>query len=345
MSNTTTPRLAQLERLDAEGHVQQAWDITAWPVRLGRGLDQDVAWPDPHLAEHHLALDVDARDQLVLLPAATVNGVQLGAHRASAGQAVTIAPGAVWQAGTSRWRVRRRDDPAMPEVPWSAPHAAGASAQDAALMPVPWRSLGGLGVAVLAWESTTLWLDQNPGTTWNAYLTPVLAAVAALTVWVLMWGLVTKLFTHRYTVWPHVRIVLMYLLAMSVLDAAAGVLAYAFDMPALARWAGPLSLALAAAMLAHHLRVVLPQHARRVSTAMAVMTVLGMGVAGALNWQRIDRLMPYQHLSTLPPPALRAASPRPVAEFMQEVQGLETRLKAAAQRAKDEDDPLFDDLD
>jgi hypothetical protein len=138
---------------------------------------------------------------------------------------------------------------------------------------------------------------------------------------------------------------LMYLLATSLLEALAGVLAYAFDAPALARWAGPASIAVAAAMLAHHLRVVLPAQTGRVNTAVAAMTVAGLSVVGALNWQRMDLLMPFQHLSALPPPALRVASPQPAPVLIEQLRGLEAPLQAAAKRAKDEDDPAFDDLD
>jgi hypothetical protein len=331
-------RIAQLERLDAQGNVQQAWDIAAWPVRLGRGLDQQIAWPDPHLAAHHLTLDVDAQGQLVLQAAQSVNGVQVNGAAALAQQ--VLKPGATWQAGASHWRVRREGEALPAEQPL---HALASGVH--ALQPTPWRMLSALAVAVFGWELATLWLDQNPGSTWNAYVTPLMGIAAALTVWVLVWGLASKLFTHRYTVWPHLRIVLMYLLATSVIEALSGVLAYAFDAPALARWAGPLTIAVGAAMLAHHLRVVLPAQARLVNTAVAAMAVAGMGVVGALNWQRMDRLMPYQHLSTLPPPMLRVASPQPMPVLMEQLRGLEAPLQAAAQRAKEEDDPSLDDLE
>ncbi len=333
-------RIAQLERLDAQGNVQQAWDITAWPVELGRGLDQQIAWPDPHLAAHHLTLDVDAQGQLVLQATQSVNGVQIEGAPARLQAAQVLAPGAVWQAGANRWRVRREGE----ALPAEQPLHASASLLHA-LQPTSWRMLGALIAAVFGWELATLWLDQNPGSTWNAYVTPLMGIAAALTVWVLLWGLASKLFTHRYTVWPHLRIVLMYLLATSLLEALAGVLAYAFDAPALARWAGPASIAVGAAMFAHHLRTVLPAQARRVNTAVAAMTVAGMSVAGALSWQRIDRVMPYHHLSALPPPVLRVASPQPVPVLIEQLRSLEAPLQEAARRAKDEDDPAFDDSD
>ena len=34
-------RLAQLELIDADGRVTQAWDVHAWPLRLGRHQPDD----------------------------------------------------------------------------------------------------------------------------------------------------------------------------------------------------------------------------------------------------------------------------------------------------------------
>jgi hypothetical protein len=338
---TQTPtRVAQLERLDAQGQVQQAWDIDAWPVRLGRALDAHIAWPDAHLAAHHLTLDVDAQGQLLLQAEPSVNGVTLDG-KALGVQAQVLAPGAVWQAGSSRWRVRRPSEP-LPEeqalVHALPAHGGGES-------PISWRTLGALLVATLGWEAAGLWLDQNPSSTWNAYFTPLASMVAGITIWVLIWGLASKLFTHRYTVWPHLRVVLMYVLAIVLVGAAAGVLSYMFDWPSLARWAGPATVLIGAAMIAHHLRIVLPQHPTRVNGIVASLAVMAMTAGGALSWQRSDRLLPYQHLSTLPPPALRLASAKPMSQLLGELRALEAPLQAAAQKAEDEQEGALEEME
>lgn len=338
-------RIAQIERLDEQGQVLQVWDVAAWPLRLGRGFDQELSWPDAHLAEHHLTLALNDEGQLTLAPRSSLNGVQLEGRTLTAAAVLPI--GAVWQAGGSHWRVRQRGEPAAAEVPLGAGGMAFASNAHRGAPPPPTslRGLFLLAAAALGWEASTLWLDQTPSSTWNAYLTPLVGAVGAIIVWALLWGLASKLFTHRYTVAPHLRIALMYLLATFVIEALAGVVAYALDWPALARWAGPVTLVVGAAMLAHHLRVVLPQQAQRVNVAVAGMTVAGLALAGALSWQRQERLIPYVHLSTLPPPALRLAQPQPVAVLVDELRTLEGPLQDSARRAKDEEDGSPDEAD
>jgi hypothetical protein len=336
--SSAPPRIAQLERLDAHGQVLQAWDIAAWPVRLGRALDAHIAWPDHHLAAHHLTLDVDAQGQLWLRPQPSVNGVQIEGA-AAAGAAQLLAPGAVWRAGASHWRVRRDGDPLAEEQPLAQPALVHAEPS------FSWAGLGALVAAVLGWELAGLWLDQTPSSTWNAYFMPVASAAAAVTMWVLIWGLASKLFTHRYIVWPHLRVVLMYMLAIVLVGAVAGLLAYAFDWPALARWADPLTLLIGAAMIAHHLRIVLPQHPKRVNALVASLAGMAMLTSGALNWQRSDRLLPYQHLSFLPPPAFRVAQAKPVPVLMDRLQALEAPLQAAAQKAKDEEGGPLDEAE
>ena len=76
--------LALIETLDRDGQPRQILRVSQWPVRIGRAIDCDLVLDDPHVAAHHVTLDL-REDGLHVVPAATVNGVRLG--RAS------VAPG------------------------------------------------------------------------------------------------------------------------------------------------------------------------------------------------------------------------------------------------------------
>jgi hypothetical protein len=326
------PRLAQLELLDAEGRVQQAWDVAAWPLTLGRALDNDVVLHDPHVAAHHAQLDLDAQGRLVLAVGASRNGARVEegatALTLNQGQRAELAPLALWHLGTSTLRVRRADDALPDELPVLAVRAAGRVGR---------RPLALLVAAMLAWTGATLWLQNNPAATWEAYLPPLMGVAGALLAWAALWGLVSKLFTRRFALLPHLRVALMYVLAIALSEAALGVLAYAADWPWASRVRDVIGWALVAAMLAHHLRLVVPLPPRRVNAVVGVVAALVIVWVSALHWQRTDRIFEEPYLATLPPPSWRLAPAQPVPALIDDLRTLEAPLREAARKARDKD--------
>lgn len=323
-------RLAQVELLDADGRVQQAWDVHAWPVHLGRALDNEIVLHEPHAAAHHACLDVDAEGRLAVSVLASRNGLRIDEGAATLtlaeGQRATLAPLATWHLGTSTLRVRRASDPVPDEQAW---HPAGGAASR--------RLTFGVALALLAWAAGTLWLDNTPEASWEAYLPEVVGLAAALGIWVGLWGLASKIFTRRFTVLPHLRVALVYVLAIVLVEAVLALAAYMFDWPWASRARSLASWALAAAMLAHHLRLVLPAHARRASIATALVAVLGLAWTSALHWQRTDRFFAELYMATLPPPAWRLVAAQPPQVLVEELRALEAPLRERARKAAEKD--------
>jgi hypothetical protein len=325
------PRLALLELLDADGRVQQSWDVVAWPVRLGRALDNEIVLHDPHVAAHHAWLDVDADGRLLLGARASRNRVRIEEGSASmltlaADQQSVLPPLALWHLGASTLRVRRPDDPLPDERAWQP--AAG---------PAPRRLTLALLAALLAWTGATLWLENDPQATWENYLPGVLAVTGGLALWASLWGLLSKLFTRRFVALPHLRVALAYVLAIVLVQAVLSLLSYMLDWP----WAGRVrelvAWALAAAMVAHHLRLVLPAHRARVNVALATAAVCAGAWTMASHWQRTDRFFDELYMATLPPPAWRLVGTQPSQALIEDLRTLEAPLaeRARKQAAKE----------
>ena len=68
-------RLALIELLDRDGRARRTLDVHAWPVSLGRALDNTWVLDDPHVAPHHAVLGVDADGHLLLQVGDSRNGV------------------------------------------------------------------------------------------------------------------------------------------------------------------------------------------------------------------------------------------------------------------------------
>ncbi len=116
--------------------------------------------------------------------------------------------------------LRLPQDPLPAELPLLSGPAAGSR----------WL-VPGLALAAVAWLLATRWIGSDADTKWNEYLAPLLAGGALLFLWCVGWGLASKLFTGRFTLTPHLRLALMFGLAMQALDLLLMVLAYSLDWP------------------------------------------------------------------------------------------------------------------
>ncbi|KAB2872882.1 MAG: FHA domain-containing protein, partial [Burkholderiaceae bacterium] len=70
-------RLAQAEVVDAGGQGVRLIDVHAWPLAIGRALDNDIVLPDPHVAAHHATLAPGDDGRLRLQVGESRNGVRI----------------------------------------------------------------------------------------------------------------------------------------------------------------------------------------------------------------------------------------------------------------------------
>jgi hypothetical protein len=324
------PRVAMVELLDADGRVQQAWDVRQWPLRLGRALDNDVVLHDAHTAAHHALLDVDAQGRVQISAGASRNGVRIEEGRSTltlaAGQRTTLAPLARWHLGNHTLRVRQLADPLPDEQPLSLASAPASR----------WPTLVLLALTAL-WTGASLWLENNPDASWERYLPEIAALGGAAALWAGLWGLASKIFNRHFVLMPHLRLLLAYGLAIGVCQLALSLLAYAADWAWASRIREPVAWALGAAMIAHHLRLVLPARARRINLALGTACVLGIASSMALSWQRTDRFFDELYATTLPPPSWRVAPAQPADVLIDELRRLEAPLLESARKAAAKD--------
>ena len=105
--------LALIEALDRDGHPRQILRVAQWPVRIGRAIDCDLVLDDPHVAALHATLDW-RDDGLHVQPAATVNGVRLGASVIAPGSSPLLPPSGLLVLGATTLRVRLAGDVLAP---------------------------------------------------------------------------------------------------------------------------------------------------------------------------------------------------------------------------------------
>lgn len=318
------PVLAIVEVLDRDGQVRQAQRVLAWPLRIGRALDNELSLADPHVAPHHCVIDMDAQG-LVLQALQTANGVQLGARRIRAGERETLHDdGRVLElvAGRTRLRLRRAGDSLAAELPLAA-------SATLARRVGPTLAAAAALVAALAFGT---WVDSDPDVFLRALGSTALTTAMGAAIWIGLWALLSKLFTRQTHAGWHLKVFLVSSLAWLAIGALPGLIAFALNWPGLSDFGFVAGYAIAAAALYFHLLGVEPARPALMRGVALAAFVLGTGLTLWNQHQRGDRLGSDLYLSSFHPPALRLAPPVPAERFVDEMAALQALLDRKARQ-------------
>lgn len=324
-----TPRLALLELHERDGRIGRVMDVRHWPLTLGRAMDNDVVIDDPHVAPHHATLAPGDDGVLRLRPLPSLNGVRVNGQRVTE-EATLPAGGAELQLGATRLRLRLAGEVLAPE---QALPAGGSGL----LRPLA------MGLATFALVLAQHWLTLDPGADYNQWLPVLVGLPAVLAAWCAGWALMSKLFQHRFDFNGHLRLVLPWLLLMTMADQLWPLASAAVAAPTLWKLSSPLQALIGLLLLRAHLHHVLPSHQRAVNLTLVALAVAGGGLSLAGTWRANHSLSPSPYMSTLPVPALRLAGTVPSATLVQEIGPLATQLAERAKKARQDDDGGGDD--
>ncbi len=319
-------RLALIELLDRDGRARRALDVHAWPVTLGRALDNTMVLDDPHVAPHHASLALGADGALVVQVGDSRNGLQLGQRRLRAGEQASVpAAGGLLQFGGLRLRLRLAGAPLAPEWPLARPLVAGLAL---------WAMLA----AWVAVQVAHRWVQLDPGADLVQWLPWLLGLPSGLALWCGLWALGSKLFRHGFEFSSHAAIALVWLLAYEALDLllpqGAAALGWPWLWQAYHQWGLPL---LGMLVVRSHLRQLLPQRGAAINASLAIVLLAGVVVTLVINQRQLGRVFSDPYMSTLPPPALRWGSTTPLPEIGDALLPLRDALQQGARDAAAED--------
>ena len=354
------------------GSGSRAVDVLAWPLTLGRALDNDVVIDDPYVAPHHARIDIDAAGELTLTVLTTVNGLELQGIHLQAGQSSVLRPTLLptstqpftqtstqtsmltsLQLGQTRLQLRLPQDALAPEQPLPARALASAPSSLPASVPNaqasakarsrawPWLA----GLALMVFEAASLWINLDPGADFSAWLPLMLGVPVALVVWCGVWALLSKLFNHDFDFSGHLKLALPWVLAIVVVQAWWPQIAATLAVPTLWRLT-PLLLALMAALwVKAHLSHVLPHKQRAVSVGVAAMALGAVAITAASNLRSNDSLSSSAYMSTLPLPALRLGSIGDDKKLLEGLAPLAAQLAVRVKKARDDEEEGDDSAD
>lgn len=327
--NVVNTPLAVLEVLDRDGVVRQSVKVGAWPLRVGRALDNDLVLDDPYTAAQHLRIARDEQGRLAVTVGESVNGLQCeGRHLAAGEQAVLGSqerPVAL-TLGRTHLRLRFAAQPLAPE------QVLGVSRVLTQGLP----TLALLVLATLAVLGFNTWLESEPDLLTKSLASSAISVLGIGLGWAGVWTLLSKVFAHQGHFGWHLRVMMLAVLAWEVLMAGSALLAFAFSWPWVTDFNFVPGYAILGVMLYFHLQAVEPQHPRRTLGFALGSALTGLALSVWFNVQATDRVGSELYMSHLFPPALRVAKPVELPEFMQGAAELQGRLDAKA-RKNDED--------
>jgi len=256
-------RLALIEVFDFEGRYQHAVPVSQWPVTVGRALQCDVVLNDPHVAARHMTLEpfgggAGANAGLQVVVGQTRNGVRITAphhdQSLAAGGSAPLPAGGVCHIGRSSLRVRLAGEAVAEELAIDQP-----AGRLRTLLTVGACSALGL------WLAGEQWLQNEPGAGWDKYVAPLLGTTVGVVVWSALWGLAAKIFQRHFRFVPHLRVLLVFLLASMAVDVLLVLAAYALALPLLSHIRGWVEIAMVAGLLGAHVGLLQPGHQRTVA--------------------------------------------------------------------------------
>ena len=325
--------IALLEVLDRDDHVRHYLPIDAWPVSIGRALDNDLVLDDPCVAPQHLRIDAD--DTGVFLQVGdTINGLRVAGRHRAAGERIAVGAQPLrLQVGDSHLCLRLAGHALAPEQPVRTPRS---------LWHAAWPPLAA-GVAVLAALLFNTWLDSDPDEFTRAVASMLVTVLVAGMAWCAGWSLVSKIFTRRSHFLWHLRVLLIGVLAIDVAGAAAQLLAFSLSWPAASDFGFVPIYAIAAAMLYFHVLGVEPREPGRMRAVAVGMLVGGVLLSLWFNHQNRDQFGDELYMSHLFPPSWRLAPATDTASFVKGLAPLQATLDQKAKKQDDRDNANIDE--
>ena len=326
----STGPVALVELLDRDGQVRQAITVPAWPLRIGRSLDNHIVLSDPHVAAAHLSIE-RGEHALEFVVGATRNGVQIGNKRLRPGDANLLPVGAdpfELTMGRTRMRLRLPDQPLAAELP-----LASAAPLLHRLRPIVASAL----VLLLGLVFGT-YLDTDPDGLGRAVGSMLLASTVGAAIWCSAWALLSKTFTRQAHFGWHLRVFLLASIGVLAVGALPALLAFSLSWSWLSDFAFVGMYIVGAAALYFHLLAVEPAKHRLLRWVAVTGAVVGIGLTLWFNQQRSDQLGEELYMNHLFPPVLRLARPVPADRFVDGLTSLRATLDKKAKDASGADE-------
>jgi hypothetical protein len=302
-------RVFFVEQLTADGEVIHRHKLTSLPIRVGRAYDNDIILDDPHTAAHHVQIELNQLDELIISDLDSFNGIT----RDNSRERFFVVDGeSVYRLGHTRLRIRTPDYQVAAEQTDFTNHR--------------WEGLLPAAVGLILLLATgllTTWLsDINQGTL-SKYLLESVSMLGFALGWSGIWAVFSKLFNGQARFGRHLFIVSLGLAGLELWDHLSSMLAYAFSWETLAHFTVHPLIFICAITLFFHLRTAGNKRPGRLKIYLLALALVGTGISMTKQYQASNHLGDKLYLSQFYPPAVRISGDLSVTEFMSDMAKLQ----------------------
>ncbi len=295
-------------------------------IRIGRALDNDVVLDDPHCAPYHATLELAADGTARLVDLNTQNGIIGGRNKRAPAFAVT--DDAPYRLGQSAIRVR--------SSAWALPPERVLSRRRV------WLYALVAMLAVFAHGVWDIWLGdvqmKSP-----AYLNQLGGMALGLALWSSAYALFGRLITGSERFFSHLLIACSGYLTGTVVLYLLELLSFSTSWLWPMRIADQVVIIVAACTVRFHLKIADPRHWPTLRIGVVLVAAAAIIVPLTQRWISHGRLTDVQTLYSVKHPALRLASPTPIATFSDSTATLKAKVDKA--RKAEENESEWPDYD
>lgn len=284
-------------------------------IRIGRGYDNDVVLDDPYVAPHHLRLYRSAEGGWVAEDLGTANGLLTERGKVRLPR-MGLDGNQIFRIGRTLLRLR-------------SPNFAVATERVATPLRTHWPvsvllAVGIIGIQLVAGR----WLVDTTEPHLMGYLGVLVYPVVASAVWVLLWTVLSRVFSGQARFDRHLLFALTGLFSYSALDEVLKLAGYALSWDRLLADEYIAFWVIAALVCLGHMEVIAPKHRRLSGSIVAGLALLAIGMETLFIAESHRNFDPPPAEARLYPPVLRLVPARSEDAFLADVAGLRDKLDA-----------------
>lgn len=301
-----------IEMLARNGDVLHRHQLTALPIRLGRGYDNDFIIDDAYAAPRHAVIEAREDGEPVLRDLGTRNGV---IHRGKRHDTLLMTGDTVIRIGHTSLRLRAADYKVAPELLDRTRHG--------------WEGLapGLVGMLMIGiFAVFTVWLNDTQSFKLARYLQALAFGIGGGLVWAGAWAFGNRLFGRHARLGRHLFVLGCGVTALTLYKIFSSLAAYAFSLDVLTRYSSHVAILIAAGVLFFHLSTVKPHNGRRFAMTCLVLAMLASGLTLLSNEQRTGKLADSPYMSVILQPSVRVSPDHSIDQFMGDVDALKAEV-------------------
>lgn len=317
---------ALIDVFDGDDHFVQRLHVAAWPLRIGRALDNDLVLDDPFVAAHHAEIAPDETGTLSARDLGTHNQLRAARGKRQVATLRLVTPCAL-VVGHTRLRLRAEADSLAAEM----------ADRRGFWLTRPIVGIAGL-LGVVAIEGAERWFAADGQRELAALFMPLLGLAALVLGWAGFWALIGRLASNRAEYLPHLGIGAAAFFAFSAWETLSQIVSYALALPGLTRYGYvAIGLIVATALFLHltHSNPARPRFFASIAVT-ALASIIGYGMLSAHD--RSGHFATESYSTSLFPPQFRLVKAQPLDALIERSTRLATLVSAERKPQNGNDD-------